>query len=103
VAKTKTKWGKIAQEKVDIRQINKDGVNRHRRECFKIALYLNRNFSERKDYPLRVLEEYLRQLVGPEILEEIKTVMVSAPNYERELTALARTKCFVINGEFQDE
>lgn len=92
-----SQWCKIANEKVNIKLLDKLGTNRHRRECFKVAMYLHRNQIESKSYPSLVLDEFLRQLAGPEIFDVARSI--EDTSYDTHLEVFLQMKRFVLSGE----
>lgn len=62
-------WNKIIRKPPPIEDLDTAGSNRHRRECFNIALKLCRSAPTSATELSLFMEEYVRQLIGPEIYD----------------------------------
>lgn len=66
----KTMWDAMSKTKECIEDLEVAGTNRHRRECFKIAMKItNISYPDNNSEMTILMKEYVRQLVGPEICD----------------------------------
>lgn len=82
-------WDQMIADIPEIEDLEIAGKNRHRDECFKIALHLRGEPKTDKEFYI-FMGEYIRQLMSPEV-DDVLTEYEGKELTDKKVTSLYRT------------
>lgn len=82
-------WDQLIADTPEIEDLEIAGRNRHRDECFKIALHLRGEPKTEKEFYI-FMGEYIRQLISPEV-DDVLSQYENKELTDKQISALYRT------------